>query len=894
MPRYPDQAETANNREAEAGLNKPAIPKGMAGGGNVNGEQIDGAGATTDEQAKKAIADAQWIAFTKQMKQAAEQQLNVLRNVWANNYRAINNQHANGSKYNSPGWRGRSQLHRPKTRSALKKADAGAANALFATSDVVAIEPNNALDERSKASAAINKALLNYRLDRKSGKAGIPWFQIAIGAHNDAKATGICVSKQYWEHRTRPVKEWVADVDEATGRPVLDAATGQPRMTQRTTMKVVRDRPMIRLYPPELVLRDPGADWLDQAQDSAFVGLMHPMTIGDWMAMAGDLQEKTPAGRYRRIEASILQKARIGGATQVVNTARESAGVTNREQITTGIHEFDRFWAIEWFVRYQGEEWNYWTAGSSDIIADLWPTEEAYPEFDGERPIVIGLGNIEPHKIDPMSMVQSVQPLQQEINDLVNMRLDGVKESIRPLTMVRRGKKIDVKSIQQRSGDTAVYVSDKDDVSFDRPDGPSGESYMEMNQMNADFDDTVGQFNNSSVTTNRQLGETVGGMKLVNANANVVGDFELRVWIETYVEPVLRQVVRLEQRYEDDSTILAIAGQKAKLYQKFGVDTIDDDLINRELFISVNAGMGNSDPMVKLDKFLKVSAGLGHILGQSVQTRAKQDEIIDELFGAAGFRDASERFFHEGDQQDPRITQLQELIQGLEQQLKEKQAGLDNQLQVERIKSATTLVKSFLDSVAKERATEAQAVNAAAMQGRQDAFAERSAGEDRKHQSELTAMKGNGAPPQKGKGKKPAPPVLEAEPVNEDEQVQSALGDFSEKFVQMILPGLLQNVMPEQMQPPPQLPAVQQPAPPPMPMAQPMPAMAPQPGADPMLLEILAGIQQQQQMNAQIMAMLAQSMTDLRQAQTAPKTVRKNEDGSMTLVTMPVASPFMQ
>lgn len=850
MPLFPDQAETANNRDAEAGLSRAMSRR--SGAGNANGEQITGEGG-----GEMAGSDASWLVMTRQMKAAAEQQLNALRNIWANNYRAINNQHVNGSKYVSQAWRGRSQLHRPKTRTALKKADAGAANALFATSDVVNVEPVNALDEQAAASAAINKALLNYRLDRKSGRAGIPWFQIAVGAHNDSKATGICVSKQYWERREKETGE--TETVEA-----VDPLTGLPMTFERPRRKVIRDRPMCRLFPPELVLRDPGADWLDQAQDSTFIGLMHPMTIGDWKAMAADMQVKTRGHRFRSVDDSVLQAARIGATGQQANTARESAGQQGREQISVGVTEFDRFWAIEWFVRFQGEEWTYWTAGAQHLLTDVALTEDVYPEQGGDRPVVVGVGNIEPHKIDPMSMVQSILPLQMEINELANMRLDGVKESIRPLTMVRRGKKIDVKAIQQRSGDTAVYVDEKDDVTFDRPGALGGEAYMEMNHLNADFDDAVGQFNGASVSTNRALNETVGGMRLLNSSANVVGDFDLRVWIETWTEPVLRQLVRLEQYYEDDKVVLAVAGQKAKLYQKFNISEVSSELLDRELFVSVNAGIGNADPMVKLDKFIKVAASLGTLLGPAVQERAKQDAIIDELFGAAGFRDAAERFFHEGGQDDPRLAKMQQIIAQLEQQVAEKQSGLENALQIKRIDSATQLVKTFLDGAQKRETAEHQAVQSAKALGMQHAF-------DQRNRDAAGAGKDKAAP--KPKAAEAAPPPAETAQDAKADQVEARLGDFSQEYIMRMLPMLMGQDAPVQPQP--------QPAPPPM------PAPPPPQQPDPMMGQVLEAMMLMAQQQAQGMQAMAQSIQQLAAAQSAPKTVRRNDDGSMTLVPQP-------
>ena len=197
MPKFQDQYDTANNKEAESTLQQQQPRAIFDGTGNSNGLQIGDA----DPAQSGPLNDAEWLQLTLKIKRAAEESLNKLRTIWNSNYLAMNNKHLADSKYNSEKYRGRSQLHRPKTRTSVKKSDAGAANALFATSDVVSIEAGNPLDPKQAASAEVNKALLNYRLDRKSGRAGLPWFQVAVGAHNDVTLTGLCVSKQYWERR---------------------------------------------------------------------------------------------------------------------------------------------------------------------------------------------------------------------------------------------------------------------------------------------------------------------------------------------------------------------------------------------------------------------------------------------------------------------------------------------------------------------------------------------------------------------------------------------------------------------------------------------------------------------------------------------------------------------
>ena len=81
--------------------------------------------------------------------------------------------------------------------------------------------------------------------------------------------------------------------------------------------------------------------------------------------------------------------------------------------------------------------------------------------------------------------------------------------------------------------------------------------------------------------SNRNLNETVGGMNILTASANKVENYQLRTWIETWAEPVLRQVTLLEQAYETDDVILSLAGRKTELPQKFGIDAVTDDLLKK-------------------------------------------------------------------------------------------------------------------------------------------------------------------------------------------------------------------------------------------------------------------------------------------------------------------------
>lgn len=700
MPIRLDEMETSSNREAEGAsftrtrsvdMSDAFLPDDENTVENPNPEATgeDGGGDTTFPVSRDQLLRLVKSAFS----QGKSYQEQVLQPRWTSAYNAFNNKHSSDSKYSSSRFRGRSRLYRPKTRATARKKQAEAAAALFATSQALIIKAGDESNETQVAGAELISSLIQYRLDRASENAGIPWFQISMGAHMAAQQTGICISKQYWEFRRElegydeiPIEMSVP----ANLQPVLGMATLPTGETERKPRyKIVRDRPRVDLMPPEDVIRDPAAAWEDQAQDSAYLILRFPMTVETAKSFLANTNDKSAVKFYDVPEEALTGAA--GGSTDpsnsaVIRRARENNG-TDRLSDYTVDNAYLQVWLHENFMRIDGRDYVFWTLGTDRLISDAIPVEEAYPEQGGARPVVIGIGALEPFKIDPMSPVESWQELQREMNDLVNLRLDTLKQTIAPLAKVRRGRSVDIRAIQNRSPDTVVYMQDMTDVEFDRPAGAASESYIEMEKLNADFDDQAGNFSTGSVQTNRQLGETVGGMQMMMSNANALGEFDLRVWVETWVERVLRQLVKLEQFYESDDKVLAISAKRAKLMPRFGINQISDEMLTSQVAVSVDVGIGSSDPMISLQKFQQASQIVLGLLGQGAQMRMKQDAVIDEVFGKAGYKDAADRFFNPSDEQDPRIQQMQEAMQQMQQKLAEMTQQLNDkqaELQVRR------------------------------------------------------------------------------------------------------------------------------------------------------------------------------------------------------------------
>jgi hypothetical protein len=579
-------------------------------------------------------------------------------------YRAWNNQHAQNSKYLGVDFKGRSRLFVPKTRTAVRKNMATAAAALFANDEVVNVSAAYEDDPTQQATAAAMRANLALRLNSGTGtKVGIPWYQISMGACHDSQLQGVCISKQFWEYEEVPTRE--VDIvptpltDDETGKAVftVDPETGtqMPVMWDKEVprMRVVKDRPMSLLIPVENCDIDPAAPWYSPAQGGRWLSVRYAMGLSDARAML-DSPGKNGESNWLPVSDAVLLKGRIDDERAGLRRARENNN-SDRYEDGRGTNELDIIWVQENFLRISGIDYHWWSIGRYAFLSKVRETQEAYPEFGGERPYVMGLAGIDPHRVFPMSPVHSWQPLQLELNDITNLRQDTLKRSIAPLTIVRRGSNVDRQALMRRGQPNAVVELDKlDDIEFQSTPGPTGASYTEASVQNSQFDELAGVFSTSSVQSSRQLNETVGGMRMMSGAANAVSEFDLRVWIETWVEPVVRQFMHLLRSYESDETVLAVAGAKARVMEKFNYLPTLSDFQATEMLLNVNAGVGAMDPMQQLAKFkMGLEVLLPMIPGMQAQgIKPKYEEFINEVMGKVGQKDGR-RFFEFGEPVEP-------------------------------------------------------------------------------------------------------------------------------------------------------------------------------------------------------------------------------------------------
>ena len=588
--------------------------------------------------------------------------------------------HAPDSKYHSDLYKHRSKIFRPKTRSMVRKAEAAAAAAFFSNVDVVDIEPHNDQDPAQKVSAELIKELINFRLTDPNS---IKWFVTCIGAVQESKVFGIVCSYQYWKFKQEMVEQAVVD---EMGQPYLDE-TGQPMVQE--VPRIIEDKPCIELLPIENVRFDPGADWTDIVCSSPYFIRKIPMYVQDVRARMNVEEGKTAQKPWKKLDDSQIKASMTEYDT--LRTSRENQRPDPYAE-EKPIGDFEIVWVHENFMRKDGKEWHYYTLGTVEMLTDAVPLEEVY--FTGERPFVIGTSSLEVHRPVPASDVEMGGGLQRELNENANARLDNVKLVLQKRWKVRRNKNVDLQSLMRNVPGAVTLMDDLGDVEEVNWPDVTGSSYQEQDRLNLDFDDLLGNFSQSSVMSNRQLNETVGGMQMLGSGANQIQEYSLRTLVETWVEPVLYQLVKLEQKYETDMAILAIAGQKAQLAQKYGIDQVTDQMLDQNMTVRVNVGMGATNPQQKLQKMGMAMDMYGKF---SMIPGVDPDELKKTIFGYAGIRSAMSAFKPKEEAGPPpevqqAMMQIQEAQKAIAQKAQELQQR-ENDLAIKQAKAENALIK---------------------------------------------------------------------------------------------------------------------------------------------------------------------------------------------------------
>lgn len=586
---------------------------------------------------------SQALALTKEAYEASSAFVDAnYRKDWDYSIKAFRNEHAAGSKYLADEYKARSRIFRPKTRSIIRKNEAAGMQAMFANREFCYTEPQDPDNFESVAAAACMKELLQYRMTRS-----IPTFEIYLGGVQDAQTQGAVVSYQYWDY-------------------------------QKRGDKVLKDKPCIELRPIENIRLDGAASWIDPIGTSPYFCDIVPMYVCDVKGMMASKDDKTGAPKWKKLSDEEIAQAR----PDAMDSTRQArlGNKQDPQEETSGIKMFDIVWVMRWFMRNSiGEDFVYYTMGSDYMLTDPKPIDEVY--FHGVRPYAMGFSILETHTMMKSSMPTLIRPLQAESNQLANSRIDNVQFVLNKRWIVARGRQVDVQSLVRNVPGGVTLATDPNlDVKESNWPDVTSSAYAEQDRLNSDMDDLAGNFTPSTRVANNAVNDTLGGSRLAAAGAGLMTEYLLRTINETWWEKVVRQVALLEQYYETDSIVLGVCASKAKLFPRFGISRITDEMLANEVIVTIDVSMG--DPAQRMQKFLMATNAAVQLRLQS-PPGANVTEMTKEIYSNAGYRDGA-RFWKETE--DPKLMQAMQMVQKLQGMLQGKQMELQATAQVEAAK----------------------------------------------------------------------------------------------------------------------------------------------------------------------------------------------------------------
>lgn len=576
------------------------------------------------------------------------------RKAWEDSIRAFNNMHSLDSKYSNPAYAKRSKLFKPKFRGSVRKSEAAASAALFSNMDTVTTEAENMSDEKQRVGAEVMKQLLHYRLTKT-----IPWYLLSIGGYQDSMTQGVVAAYIYWNYE-----------------------------------EGVKDEPCVELIPVENIRIDPGASWIDPVNSSPYVIHLIPMYVGDVKEMMTKVDEKTGAPKWHQVSTATLRTA-IQEKSDSTRLARNKDREDPMDPDSRSISDYEIIWVQRHIHRKDGKDWLFYTLSDISILSEPVPLKQAY--FHGERPYVIGCCVLETHKIFPSSTAQLAKGLIEESNEVANSRLDNIYFVLNKKWFVRRGKNVDIPALMRNTPGQAVMMdnvgTEGDVQEINWPDVTQS-SAEEQNRLNADFADLMGDFSPAQSRLARNSKEPGAIMKAEAVAANPLVEYQLKVYIVTFLEKVLRQVAKLEQAYETDQVLLTLCGKKAKVFERYGVSQVTDELINQELTVNINVGMGATDPAQKLQRFIQTNLAFAEIVKAQIPG-INLTEVGKEIYGLTGYQDGMRFFSSEDPEKDMLKQKLQhagQIIQELGRRVEEKKEERQSKENIERMKANVQLM----------------------------------------------------------------------------------------------------------------------------------------------------------------------------------------------------------
>ena len=526
--------------------------------------------------------------------------------------------HEPGSKYYSEAFRNRSKVFRPLTRMASRSWEADIATALFLNDDYMHISPRNVTDQDADKAAAVLKEIVNLRLDKI-------WYPICIGAAQDSFINGPAIAKVFWWHETTVTK---------TDTPVLDEMGNLIGLETTENEIVVHDEPYIDLILPENFIFDPTAKANDVIGTGKYFVHRKMMSVDDVMV-------RMERGEWNMLSPGEILTCRWAMEDDATQQAKRGEGKPDPINNDNADTRYESVMVNEVFVRRDGIWYTYHMMGTQFLLET--PVELKNRYHHGRLPFVYGTCMIESHNNVPDSKAHLGSELQKAVNEISNQRVDNVKLVLNKRYLARRGASIDLAALTRSTPGGVIFTSDPaGDLIPQEVNDVTSSSYEETQRLTMEMNEAQGTFSGQAVANNREMNETVGGMKLLSNAATKVNDFDIRTFVFTFVRPVLELFMLTVQYYENDETIMHIAVDNSAYFPRLNVEDLTDDLMTKQLEMKVDTGIGATDPVQRVNTLMYGVTTVMQLPGMADNMDSKA--VGSAIFSTLGQGDGSKFF----------------------------------------------------------------------------------------------------------------------------------------------------------------------------------------------------------------------------------------------------------
>lgn len=284
------------------------------------------------------------------------------------------------------------------------------------------------------------------------------------------------------------------------------------------------------------------------------------------------------------------------------------------------VRKYQRYEIFDIYER-SGDGWTISTRIGNSLPRDNMPLNDGLPIFVGNiLPTHVRQDELDIVRVYGQSPIDTLLPLQSEMNFLRNQINDAVRQSLDPKMMAREGAILDPMALKRGPG-SIIKVNDLNGIK--ELDSPNIQEAMALvQQTDLEMQETSGITSYNTGTDSAKLNDTATGISIISSEANQKLEQYIRAFNETCFEPMMWHMALLIWRYGDD-----------RFFDGINIARDEDPA----LYVHAQTGLGATNPTQKLNAIREAMPALAQ-LGEPMGMR----KLMREYLGALGIKNTEE------------------------------------------------------------------------------------------------------------------------------------------------------------------------------------------------------------------------------------------------------------